>query len=338
MCSLCCIFFASNVQCKEPIPKIQKKYSQTRNCAATIAISTCVCERYIFPQSICLFWCRKYVDRSREYKNCSKTHECGNLEWGCAIPRKGIHKWDFCCRVVWDSFVLYGTCCCNTVFCYPFWANQETKASRDIFSSVKNNNRLITVFTVRFSTRIEWRRGGAARDKTDGCTGEAFRLTNSPKIGADIMSTETRWIENFGEIGGAQLLYWTTSCTQLIHTHGKYKQSRLKQVTLYSLNTTSNGDTAADIAPSTKQLCNVHVKNTVESRKLSFACLIFKISLVTRVMRFKKSKVPTKHIGSFIYCMSTALQHPMFKGSMDRDSWYYSTTLREKRRVTSRVD
>jgi hypothetical protein len=28
------------------------------------------------------------------------THECGNLDWGCAITRKGIHKWDFCCSVV----------------------------------------------------------------------------------------------------------------------------------------------------------------------------------------------------------------------------------------------
>ncbi len=39
----------------------------------------------------------KYVDRSWEYINRSQTHECGN--WGRAIPRKGIHKWDFPCNV-----------------------------------------------------------------------------------------------------------------------------------------------------------------------------------------------------------------------------------------------
>jgi hypothetical protein len=53
----------------------------------------------IFPRSICLFCCRKYVNRSWEYINRSQTHECGNWDWGRAIPRKGIHKWDFCCSV-----------------------------------------------------------------------------------------------------------------------------------------------------------------------------------------------------------------------------------------------
>jgi hypothetical protein len=48
--------------CKEPIPKIRNKYSQKRNCAATIPISTfmCLSTIYIFPRSICLFSCRKY--------------------------------------------------------------------------------------------------------------------------------------------------------------------------------------------------------------------------------------------------------------------------------------
>ncbi len=39
----------------------------------------------------------KYVDRSWEYINRSQIHECGNWDWSCAIPRKGIHKWDFSC-------------------------------------------------------------------------------------------------------------------------------------------------------------------------------------------------------------------------------------------------
>ncbi len=56
----------------------------------------------IFPGSVCLlyFAAAKYVDRSWEYINLSQTRECGNWEWGRAIPRKGIQKWDSLqCRV-----------------------------------------------------------------------------------------------------------------------------------------------------------------------------------------------------------------------------------------------
>ncbi len=52
---------------------------------------------YIFWQSICLFCCRKYVDRSWEYINRPQTHGCGNWDWGRPIPIKGTHKWDFRC-------------------------------------------------------------------------------------------------------------------------------------------------------------------------------------------------------------------------------------------------
>ncbi len=44
----------------------------------------------------------KYVLQSWEYNyiNRSQTHECGNWNWGRAIPKKGIHKWDCPCSVV----------------------------------------------------------------------------------------------------------------------------------------------------------------------------------------------------------------------------------------------
>ncbi len=64
-------------------------------------------EIFIFPGSVCLFWCRKYVDRSWEYINRSQIHECGNWDWGRAIPRKGIHKWDLLCSVAYPVALFF---------------------------------------------------------------------------------------------------------------------------------------------------------------------------------------------------------------------------------------
>ncbi len=42
------------------------------------------------------------TDPGNMYKNRSQTHECGNWDWGRAIPRKGIHKCDFpCSAALW---------------------------------------------------------------------------------------------------------------------------------------------------------------------------------------------------------------------------------------------
>ncbi len=57
-------------------------------------------EIYIFPGLVCLFCCRKVCGPTWEDINSSQTHECGNCDWGCAIPRKGIHKSDFRCSVL----------------------------------------------------------------------------------------------------------------------------------------------------------------------------------------------------------------------------------------------
>ncbi len=89
-CGMTCSLYEPH--CKEKMPKIWNKYSQTRNIGASVLISTFMClwANYIFPRWVCLFCWRKYVDRSWEYINRSQTHECGNRGWGRAIPRKGI--------------------------------------------------------------------------------------------------------------------------------------------------------------------------------------------------------------------------------------------------------
>jgi hypothetical protein len=63
--------------------------------------NSCVRERFIYSQDRSAYsaaW--KYVDRSCKYINRSQTHECGNWDWGPAIPFLGIHKWDFRCSAM----------------------------------------------------------------------------------------------------------------------------------------------------------------------------------------------------------------------------------------------
>ena len=59
---------------------------------------TLICERFIYFQDRSAYSAAgKHVARSWKYINGSQTHECGNWEWGCAIPRKGIRKRNFVC-------------------------------------------------------------------------------------------------------------------------------------------------------------------------------------------------------------------------------------------------
>ncbi len=75
----------TTLHCKVPMPKIGNNCSQKRNCAATVPISTFMClwAIYIFPQSICLFCRRKYVDRSWKYI----TNKHMNVEIGTEAPQ-----------------------------------------------------------------------------------------------------------------------------------------------------------------------------------------------------------------------------------------------------------
>ncbi len=59
------------MHCKDKIQKFRNKYSQKRNIGVSVPISTFIrlWVIYIFPQSVCLFCWRKYVDRSWDYIN-----------------------------------------------------------------------------------------------------------------------------------------------------------------------------------------------------------------------------------------------------------------------------
>ncbi len=55
----------------------------------------------------------KYVVRSWEYiiAHIKQIHEFGNWDWGRAIPRKGIHKWDFQCSLRQAQSLWIYWCC-----------------------------------------------------------------------------------------------------------------------------------------------------------------------------------------------------------------------------------
>ncbi len=73
--------FYQCMHCKDKIPKFRNKYSHKRNIGASVPISTFMFlwVIYIFPQSVCLFCWRKYVDRSWDYIN---PHRDMNVEIG----------------------------------------------------------------------------------------------------------------------------------------------------------------------------------------------------------------------------------------------------------------
>ncbi len=94
-----------------------------------------ICARFIYFQDLSAYSAEgKYVDWSWEYINRSKTHECGNWDRGRAIPRKGIHKWDFPCSApegdgpahgVLNSRVQNKNCEGWTQWCVCVWFNVQ---------------------------------------------------------------------------------------------------------------------------------------------------------------------------------------------------------------------
>jgi hypothetical protein len=77
--------------------KIPFMYSQVRNCAASVPISTftCLWTIYIFSGSVHIFSCSRKGRPSWESINRSQTNECGNWNWCRAIPFLGIFVSNF---------------------------------------------------------------------------------------------------------------------------------------------------------------------------------------------------------------------------------------------------
>ncbi len=96
---MCCQVLTAKNQYRKFETKFPEK--ELRGHSPNFQIHLSVSDLYpVFPRSICLFCCRKCMDRSWEYINHPPTHECGNWDWGRAIPRKRINKWDFRCSAI----------------------------------------------------------------------------------------------------------------------------------------------------------------------------------------------------------------------------------------------
>ncbi len=89
--------------------KIPFMYSQKRNCApqSNVHIHVSVSDSYIFPGSVHIFSCSRIGRRivGIQYINRSQTHECGNFDWGRAIP----FLWIFVSNFRYCVFAVHAT-------------------------------------------------------------------------------------------------------------------------------------------------------------------------------------------------------------------------------------
>jgi hypothetical protein len=118
--------------CKDKMPKIRNKYSQKGISRPPSQFPhSCVCERFIYSQDLSAYSVAgKYVDQSWKYIIRSQTHECGNWDWGHAIPFLERHKWDFRCSA------------CSLITRRPFRASSTVVTPKWIFSTFTSSLKL----------------------------------------------------------------------------------------------------------------------------------------------------------------------------------------------------
>ncbi len=127
------------------------RYFQNRIIMFCLPVPTLIYlwEIYIFPG--------KYVDLSWEYINHSQTHECGNWDWGHAIPRKGIHKWDFPCSV---GTILPAAEGCQTGkrghFKKPSFSTAEVDKKYIFPAGARHTISRFTYNAVNIRSRLQW--------------------------------------------------------------------------------------------------------------------------------------------------------------------------------------
>ncbi len=85
--------------------------SQKRNWAVTVPIPTFMflSAIYIFPRSVCIIFCRKIGEIVRIYKSLT-AYECGNWDWGRAVPFLGINKSTCLCSLQCIYFCSVSSC------------------------------------------------------------------------------------------------------------------------------------------------------------------------------------------------------------------------------------
>ncbi len=75
-------------------------YFQNRTVMFCLPVPTLIiCERFIYFQDRSAYSAAGNMWTDPGNINCSETHEWGKWDWGRAIPKKGIHTWDFPCSV-----------------------------------------------------------------------------------------------------------------------------------------------------------------------------------------------------------------------------------------------
>ncbi len=100
---------------------------------SVLSIFTCIWLITVLSVFTCI-WLTSVLFAYSAGGNRSQTHECGNWGWGRAIPRKGIHKWDFRC----SAWVFFSVLTC-------IWLMSWTMELVLVLSSLLSHSTLVSL-------------------------------------------------------------------------------------------------------------------------------------------------------------------------------------------------